>query len=247
MSVPPRPWTIRDAVNPGVAAIRSSWRPFILIQVTAIALVFIYYQSRPLQVVSEKLAAIKESGGLWFAFISCAIACGILPEIAKALTGTLPKLDKWWIIGVVHTSVVFGAVGIFVDLFYQFQGVLFGTGVDPLTLTQKTLFDMGVFAPLFCIPFEVATLEWGHHRYRMKALWGNMTPLAYRDRVLPVLLPCWAFWIPVLLCVYSLPPNLQFPFAMLAEAAWSIIVVFVTKRNADRQATQTVAATATSD
>jgi hypothetical protein len=229
-SASPRPWTIRDAVTPGVDAVRTTWRPFIIIQVAAVVLVFAYYRSSGLQEAASKLAAFKVAGGIWFAFGAGAIAGGIVPEFAKALSRTLPKLDKWWALEVAHTAAVFGVVGILVDLFYKGQGMLFGTGIDPQTLLYKTLLDMGAFAPLFCIPLEVATLEWGHHRYRMKVLFQNLTPLAYRDRVLPVVVPCWAFWTPVLLCVYALPPDLQFPFAILAEAAWSIIIVCVTKR-----------------
>jgi hypothetical protein len=63
----------------------------------------------------------------------------------------------------------------------------------------------------------------------MEVLLRNFGASAYRDRVFPALIPCWVFWIPVLFCVYAFPPNLQLPFAFLAEAAWSMIVVFVSK------------------
>lgn len=225
-----RPWTLRDAVTPGVEAVKSYWRPFLLIQAVAFVLVVWYYRSAELRRLAEDLIAVKVAGGLWFAFAAGAFAGGIVPEISKALTRTLPRLDLRWLREAAHTTAVFGTVGVIVDLFYKLQGILFGNGIDPQTLFLKTAFDMGIFAPLICIPAEVAVLEWGHHRYRMRVLFQNLTPLAYRDRILPVMIPCWAFWIPVLLCVYALPQNLQFPFAILAEAAWSIIIVCVTKR-----------------
>jgi hypothetical protein len=169
------------------------------------------------------------AGGLWFAFAAGAFAGGIVPEIAKLLTRAPLRPGLQEVFEVAHTAAVFGVVGVFVDVFYEFQGFLFGTGIDAHTLLCKTLFDMGAFAPLFCVPFEVAVLEWGHHRYRMRVLFRNLSVPAYRDRVLPAMIPCWVFWIPVLFCVYALPLDLQFPFAILAEAAWSIIVVCVTR------------------
>lgn len=225
-----RPWTIRDAVGPGIVAVKNDWRPFLLIQVVAFVLVFSYYRSADMRSAAEQLSALKVSGGLWFAFAAGAFAGGIVPEIAKAMTRTLRRRGLRELVEAAHVATVFGVVGVLVDLFYQFQGFLFGTGIDARTLIYKTLFDMGAFAPLFCVPLEVAALEWGHHGYKMRVLFGNLSALAYRDRVLPAMIPCWAFWIPVLFCVYALPLNLQFPFAILAEAAWSIIVVCVTRR-----------------
>ena len=220
---------MRDAVHPGVSAVRGSWRPFLFIQAAAVALVVWYYRSPGFRESAEALAAFKAAGGEWFAFAAGAIAGGLVPEVAKAVTGSIARFDSTWALETAHNAAVFGTVGVLVDFFYKLQGFLFGMGVDPHTLFVKTLFDMGAFAPLFCVPFEVAVLEWGHSRYRMAVLFQNFGMTAYRDRVLPAMIPCWAFWIPVLFCVYALPLNLQFPFAIMAEAAWSIIVVFVTK------------------
>jgi hypothetical protein len=52
-------------------------------------------------------------------------------------------------------------------------------------------------------------------------------PRWYLTHVGPLLIPCWCFWIPMVLMVYSMPPPLQFSLFCLALAAWSLLMVFV--------------------
>jgi hypothetical protein len=41
----------------------------------------------------------------------------------------------------------------------------------------------------------------------------------------PLMVTCWAFWIPVLACVYSMPKDMQFVLFICANAAWSLLLV----------------------
>jgi hypothetical protein len=52
----------------------------------------------------------------------------------------------------------------------------------------------------------------------------------FHDRVIPILIPCWCYWIPLQACIYALPPDLQYPFAMTCVSAWSLVLVFIAKR-----------------
>lgn len=220
-------WTLSDAIKPGIRAVSTHWKPFLLIQVVALLCVVAYYQSEGFSRIAGVLQDWKVAGGLAFAFAAGAIAGGFVPELARMATNSVEGQgwERWH--KVLWTSLVFGLVGVFVDLFYKGQALIFGNGIDPLTLSYKTAFDMFIFAPLFCIPFEVASLQWPQKGYQPIEFVKGFSWATFRDSVLPVLIPCWAFWIPVLLCVYAMPQNLQFVFAILAEAAWSIIVVCV--------------------
>jgi len=224
-------WTIQDAMKPGISAVVSHWKPFLLIQAMALLCVVAYYKSQAFANVAGVLQDWKVAGGLTFAFLAGALAGGLVPEMARMATGMVEGSgwQRWH--QVLWTSLVFGVVGVFIDLFYKLQALLFGTGIDPATLAYKTAFDMFVFAAFFCIPFEVASLQWPQKGYRPIEFIKGFGAATYRDNVLPVLLPCWAFWIPVLACVYAMPMNLQFVFAIFAEAAWSIIVVYVATRS----------------
>ena len=45
--------------------------------------------------------------------------------------------------------------------------------------------------------------------------------------MLPLLLPNWCFWVPMVTIVYALPAALQFLLFVLLLAAWSLIMVFI--------------------
>lgn len=220
-------WTLRGALHPGVMAVRSHWQAFLLIQLAALGLVIAYYNSQALRTLAAEAAKTKVRGGLPFAFIVGFLACSLIPEIAKLATGKLGLFNRPWLGKVAFTGLVYGIVAVQVDLFYQFLARWIGSGTDPRTFLLKTLVDMALFSTIVSIPTAVLLFEWYKRGFAAKTLMGELSFRFYRDKVLPALLPCWAFWTPVLFCSYSMPVNLQFCFTMVAEAAWSLLFVFI--------------------
>ncbi|MBI5706302.1 MAG: hypothetical protein HZC36_04860 [Armatimonadetes bacterium] len=221
------PWTLRGALRPGLLAVRGHWQAFLLIQAAALGLVITYYHSASLQALADELARIKTRGGLPFAFVVGFLACSLIPEAAKLATGKLRRFDRAWLGKVAFTGLVYGIVAVQVDLFYQFLALWIGSGTDTRTFLLKTLVDMALFSTIISIPTAVLLFEWYKRGFAARALLAELSPTFYRDKVLPALLPCWAFWTPVLCCSYSMPVNLQFCFTMIAEAAWSLLFVFI--------------------
>jgi len=215
-----------DAWQPGIAAIRGHWRPILAIQILAILIAVAYHERADVRDAAHGLEQLKRSSGILFAFVAGAMAGGLVPEFAKLVTGHLRKFDRIWLGNTVFNGLVYGFVGVQVDLFYQLQARMFGNGIDLGTLVVKTLVDMGIFAPLLSIPSAVLLYE------GRKLKWHGVVkacfrPAAYRELILPKLVVCWAFWIPVLFGVYAMPGDLQLCLALLAEAAWSILFVFI--------------------
>lgn len=233
MTPPAKAWTLRSAVAPGLAAVRRNLAPFLLIQLGAFAFVVFYYRSAALQAGADVVMAWKLAGGIPFAFAAGALAGGVIPEVSKALTGRLRKLDRKWALDSLYNGFVYGIVGVQVDLFYRFQTWAFGDGKDVGTLLLKTAVDMLLFATLISIPTALCLYEWRRLGFKLRALVRQFSWAFYRDKVVPGIIPCWAFWIPILLCVYSMPADLQFCFSILAEAAWSILFVFIATEGLD--------------
>jgi len=192
-----------------------------------VALVVLFYRTEGVRQASASIAAAKVAGGIPFSFLAGAIAGGFVPEIAKALTGKLKRLDAKWFKQCLFNGLVYGIVGVQVDLFYRQQTYVFGPGTEPMMLAIKTAVDMSLFSTLVSIPTAVSLYEWRKVDFSFKRLFAQFSWLYYRDKIVPALIPCWAFWIPILLCVYAMPSDLQFCFSMLAEAAWSILFVFL--------------------
>lgn len=218
---------LKRLMAPGISAIREHWQPFLLIQLGAAALVFAYHFVLKLQQAVHIIGELKVAGGIPFAFAAGALAGGFIPEVAKLITGRLRKFSRSWLAQTSFNAFAYGIVGVQVEQFYRLQSWLFGDGNDVLTLTIKTIVDMGLFSTLISIPTAVVLYEWRKLDFDGKRLLRSISSNFYRTKVAPALLMCWAFWIPILFCVYSLPADLQFPFSILAEAAWSILFVFI--------------------
>lgn len=223
-----KPTGIAGMWGPAKDAVLHHWAPLLFIQIAAVALVLTYQHSPALRESLVAVEAIKVRGGLLFAFATGACAGGVIPEVAKLLTGRMKRMGRQWLLSAAYNAMVYGIVGIEVVLFYQAQTVWFGGGNHWTTLAIKTAVDMLVFSPVLTIPTAVLFYAWRSSGFRaptggLRAAYGF-----YMARIAPSLVLAWIFWIPVLLCVYSLPSNLQFPFSNLAEAAWSMVFVFFT-------------------
>ena len=202
-----------------------------LIQVGAVILVVSYYRSSGLRTAALSAAELKLRYGIWFAFAMGMLAGGVVPEIAKLVTGGLRRLNRTWVAELGYNALVYGVVAAQVDLFYRFQAFTFGAGHDARTLIVKTAVDMGAFAPVISIPTAMLLYAWRREGFRAGAIFRNGVRGFAIHQIMPGLIPCWVFWTPVLFCTYAMPANLQLCFSMLAEAAWSIVFVFIAKQD----------------
>ncbi len=200
-----------------------------LVWVLAFALVAAYYQIPSFTAAARDLQALKASMGLGFAAIAGFIAGGILPELAKVLTGTLEKGESPWGEAVFRGCVWIG-LAVMVDIFYSYQAHWFGIGTGIGTLAIKTAVDMFVFAPILFVPYTVGMFVFRREKWRLSALFSVWTPSGWKREVLPTYVPNVCFWVVVLLAVYALPTDLQYPMSALATACWSILFTFINKR-----------------
>ncbi len=217
----------KGAIVPAVSGVKRSWAPMLLIQAVGAGLVAFYYANETFRADLSALEAIKSHGGIPLDLVAGATAGGVAPQLAKLATGRAdPRLPAFWS-SMLFAGFVYSIVAVQVDLFYQFQGFVFGTGRDWVTLTKKTLVDMAIFAPVISIPSAVLLFELRKVDYSPARLWFRTKNSFYRSKIMPALIPCWAFWIPMLFCIYAMPPNLQFPLAQVAEASWAVLFIFI--------------------
>lgn len=120
-------------------------------------------------------------------------------------------------------------MGMSVDVLYSYLGRLYGMDHNILTVIKKTATDMGVFCPLAAVSSTVLVFTWKDNGFSFPATKASLRNGGFLDRYIKVLLPNWIVWIPVVSAIYALPVNLQFLTAQLAEAAWSIVVVHISR------------------
>jgi hypothetical protein len=210
----------------GRAALRRFWRPFLLIQGAAVLLVIAYRASASVRAACDAAAAAKTHGGLPFAALTGVLAGGWLPELAKLIADPEARRARGRGVTLMFNTVFFAVNGIVVDLLYRLEAVLFGREGTLGTVVAKVLFDQFVFSPawLFVI---VVLYAWKKQDFSFRQTRPLLRDRFYRRRVLPLLLPNWCFWIPMVSIIYALPSALQFLLFLLVFAAWSLIMVFI--------------------
>lgn len=216
-----------QTVKPGIDSIKAMWAPLLVIQAMGAALVVSYYIFPQLQAGLQVVESAKQSGGSLFAICAGAFAGGIFPELAKALVGRMGRPNKTWLLTTLYQCFCFGTFGFLAFHFYGFQTVLFGAGVDPLSVLKKVLFDLFVYVPLIGAPANALLLGFRGLGYQVSAFPGFLKDQFIAKRLLPLFIPNILFWGPMLFCVYALPVDLQFAFAQTCAAAWSLLVTFI--------------------
>jgi hypothetical protein len=223
LSVP----TWREVLRPGLAAIGRFWKPFVLIQSAALALVLGYFFSETVREWCGTVSAVQSRGGVLFAALASAFAGAILPELAKIVTRLHDKPVLQRLHDVAFNALFFAISGLVVYYFYALQAVIFGDDAKVSTIVAKVAVDQIVFAVLWAVPYSLFMYTWKAAGYDLRETFADLTPRRLLVRVPSMLLPIWAFWIPMVTMIYALPADLQFALFSLSLAAWSLLVVFI--------------------
>jgi len=227
------PITLAGLASPGFRAVRRFWRAFLLIQSCLFILVVCYFNIPAVANACRHISKLQKNGGLLLVAVAAAIAGGIVPEIAKAIVPPKSK-DGGKISSRVSAGdlafvmIAFAGNGVITELQYRMFGWFMGYDGHFSTSVKKMLVDQFFTTPIYGIVYWAIIYRWKAHRFRIGPLLRELGPRWYLTHVGPLLIPCWCFWIPMVLMVYSMPPPLQFPLFCLALAAWSLVMVFVT-------------------
>lgn len=190
-------------------------------------MVLAFYQLPAFAEFAASLGRVKASGGLPFAFLATACAGILLPESFKIATRDERRLP---LPELAYMFLVFGINGMIVDLFYRGQGLLFGTEATLGVVAAKVAVDQTVGSLLIFNPyflFMILLYKSGFSRDRLRE---GLRKNSFLRQMWPILVVNWAYWIPALFGVYAMPSDLQFVLFLFVEAAWSLILVHVAKR-----------------
>ena len=218
---------LASAAGRGVEAVRHNARPFLLVQAVAFALAGAYYLVPSAPGALAGVAALKRAGGLPFAAVSTAVAGAILPELARVATGR--RRTGGAEMG--FQLLFFGFLGVTVDLLYRGLGLLFGDAPSVATVAKKVLVDQLVYCPLVSMTVSTFAFVWKDSGFSLARTRNSFRAHGgFLARYLPLLLTCWGYWGPVLIAVYAMPGDLQFPLFLAAQAAWSLLLLHLNDR-----------------
>jgi hypothetical protein len=235
-------WALRAAKLPasmsgnpfsaGFRAARANLLPGLFIQALMVTMVVAYYAWLPARGWFQALAAAKAIGGFAFSFVSAVIAGAILPSVLKWLTLNRGKFSREDWAEFAFLCIFWGIDGTIIDVFYRFQGVIFGVRPDFPVVLKKVLVDQFIYNPLFAAPYTIACFEFKNQRYQVSRTTHVFTVKFYQEQVIPALCATWAVWIPVTSAIYALPLLLQIPLFALALTFWSLLITYLTSRPA---------------
>jgi hypothetical protein len=120
-----------------------------------------------------------------------------------------------------------GSLGVYE--FYEWQAIWFGDGLSWRILLPKVLVDQFVFSVFWSTSYQTLTFRWQTLRYSGSRLWNELDGNFVVERMLPVLVTNWMFWIPGVTLVYSMPLILQMPLNIFATAIWSLLLAGLAK------------------
>lgn len=222
---------LQTAVDTGVGAVRRNAKPFLFIQSLAVALAFAYYLVPAVRASMAEVGEAKAHGGLPLSALTTVLASVALPEVARLATGR----DRSRSADLAFQVAYFAVIGVIVDLFYRGLGVLFGNDPGFVTVGEKLFVDQFLFSTVLMTPLAITAFLWKDVGFS-----PARTVAAFRAgggffaRWLPTMVTNWAYWMPVLAVVYSMPVGLQFVLFLPLQAAWSLILVELNTATAKR-------------
>ncbi len=210
-------------------AARANLVPGLILQAFAGALVAAYFFSGTARVALERVAQWRVEIGPLFGVVTTAVFGAVVPFLVLGLraatrgryTGAqMAALTAFW-----------GYKGLEVAVFYGWQARVFGEAGDFTTIAFKTFVDQFVYCPLFAVPCTWAVYAWVEHGFQVGPLWAELRrPDWYARCVLPLLVATWGVWVPAVALIYVLPTALQLPLQNVVLCFFTLLVVFMTKR-----------------
>jgi hypothetical protein len=203
--------------------------PGLVLQSVALALVLAYYFVPEAHGVFSRIALRREAGGYFFSALSTAICGGVLPFLYLRANPATRTAHPW-------SQFAFFAgywawKGAEVDLLYRSLNRLFGHEVVFLTVAAKVLMDQLVYNPLYATPVGALCYAWKNAGFRWAPVIADLRAGRwYLRRVVPAQLALGCVWVPVVSCVYALPPALQIPLFNVVLCFWSLLFASITSR-----------------
>src|SRR5690606_19455881 len=131
-------------------AARANLIPGLVLQAFALAVVLAYYNHEPTRAGLDSLAAFKTRWGWSYSLLATSLFGGLIPFLY--LRGSLATRAATPFSHGVFFVLFWAMKGVEVDMFYRFQGWLFGEGVDMKTIACKLAVDQFVYSIIWSTP-----------------------------------------------------------------------------------------------
>lgn len=208
-------------------AVLANMKPGLVLWCGLVLLLLAYLFSPAVQSGLRQWGEIKQAWGYTGSFVTYATFAVLVPELLAWAVLRQP-VPSTIVKDIAFAIVVFGLIGMSVQVLYDVQIGLFGSGNDAATIIKKMLFDQFVYSPVSNF-IMVGVFLWKDEGFRTSTLRYFGTLDFWAQRYLPVIIAVWCVWGPGVLVIYFMPTGLQFPVASLILSFWILIFKFMRK------------------
>ncbi len=212
--------------------LHSAWQnlPVMSVLLAAMSLfVAVYYGWPPGAAILSWYADWQHAGGIFRTALTAGFAGGILSELSLVYVRDGGRWNATHLENMLFRFIVFFIGGAVVSEFYVWQAVWFGNGYSWRVLLPKVLVDQFIFSVFWSTTYQSLTFRWQALRFSGSRLWSELDGNFVLERMLPILVTNWMFWIPGVTLVYAMPLLLQMPLNIFATAIWSLLVASLSK------------------
>jgi hypothetical protein len=222
---PDRPFraAAAEAVRQGWNAAISNLASILAIQAAIGAVVAMYYLWPAGSAVLSAYAHWQISGGPFSNGLACSVA-GMLSEVTFVYFQQRGRWTKANVENVIFKFILFYISGFIVYEFYRYQTIWWGDKATLSAIVPKVIVDQFGYTVIFSCPYFALLTRWQALRYSGAKLWREVQDNFLTERLLPMLVTNWMFWIPAISFIYAMPFMLQPALAVFASAIWGVLV-----------------------
>jgi hypothetical protein len=216
--------SVREAFRKGLRAAAHNLPSILVLQAAMGAVVAIYYLWPAGAAVLSGYAHWQASGGFLGNGLAAALAGGVLSEISVVY---IQNHGRWTWAHLEHLAfkfALFFITGCMVFEFYRLQAYWWGQGTSLSVIVPKVIVDQFGYTVILATPYFSLLTRWYALRYSGSLLWRELDRHFLTERMLPILVMNWMFWIPAISFVYAMPGVLQPPLYVFATAIWGLLV-----------------------
>jgi len=202
----------------------------LMLEAAMALLVAIYYFWPSGEAVMTRYAAWQQAGGIWMASLATGLAGGVISEFSLVYFQDRGRWSLAHLENLGFKFALFVVNGAVVYEFYALQAFWFGQGNSWSVLVPKVLVDQFGFSIIWSLPYMSLLTRWHALGYSGKQLRAELNWDFVTERMLPVLVTNWMFWIPGVCIIYSMPLTLQTSLFIFATAIWGILLPAVSRQ-----------------
>lgn len=211
----------------GLQAARTNILPGLLLQAVMACFIALYLFHDGTRDFLAKVGTVRSQMGYAFAVVSYIFSGTLLPEVLRIVFFQKGRIGMGNLWRVVSMAPLWSVLGVVVDCFYRLQGGWFGVGNTWDVVLIKVVVDLLIFSPLIVNPLVVAYLAWQKERFQTSAVATIFSWDFLNEKIIPTQIAVWCVWLPGVSLVYSMPPLLQLPVAVLIQCFWVLILTTI--------------------